>query len=155
MNSSFPREISPSPLVKPFLDLCQKIREYLEEQVQRETLGLPLAASLERTPDGELCLRKQLPIGLTLLGTPNPEDPKIAILRIFFDPVRFRTWVQGMGPMGLVYMDPYGIELAKARESKRWGLYLDGRELYMDLETDQMSQIARVEIREKEVLRLD
>ena len=60
-----------------------------------------------------------------------------------------------MGPMDLVYMNPYGVEVIKERESKRWGLFLDGRELYMDTEADEVYQVARVEIRKEEVLRLD
>jgi len=74
-------------------------------------------------------------------------------LRIFFDPVRFKAWRAGMGPMDLVYLNPYDIEVILARETQLWGLFLAGKELYMNLETDEVYEIARFEIRESGVWR--
>ena len=153
MNSQSTQKILPGPLTKSFLQLCQKLREFLEEQAQRQMSSLPLAESLERTPDGELCLRKQLPVGIIFLATPNPQDPKTATLRIFFDPARFKAWKGAMGPMDLVYVNPYGVELMLDHETQRWGIFLDRQELYMDLEAAEVYEIARFEIWESDVLR--
>ncbi len=153
MNLQSTQKIFPGPLTKTFLQLCQSLREFLKEQVQRQMSGLPLAESLERTPDGELCSRKQLPVGIIFLATPNPEDPTTVTLRIFFDPPRFKEWKEAMGPMELVYMDPYGVELVLDRKLQRWGIFLDRQELHMDPEADEIYEIARFEIRESDVLR--
>jgi hypothetical protein len=116
--------------------------------------GLPLAESLERTPGGELCVRKQLPPGLLILGRPSHQDPKIATLQIFFDPLRFKAWLEAMGELSLVYLNPYDVELVLDDKTKRWGLFLDGEELFMDLETEEVYEVAKFEVRETEVFRI-
>ncbi len=67
-------------------------------------------------------------------------------LRIFFDPPRFRSWKESIGPVDLFYMNPYGIELVKDRETERWGLFIDEQELYMDSSGDDLYELARFSI---------
>lgn len=123
----------------------------MQEQMCRESQGLPLVESLEKTPAGEWAVRKVLPIGVVLLSTPGPLDPenlqrKTVTLRIFFDPPRFRSWKDSVGPLDLLYMNPFGIELVKERESGRWGLFVDEQELYMDFSGDDLYELAKFSI---------
>ncbi len=48
--------------------------------------------------------------------------------------------------MDLLYMNPYGIELVKERETGRWGLFIDEQELYMDSSGDDLYELARFSI---------
>jgi hypothetical protein len=58
-----------------------------------------------------------------------------------------------MSPLTMVYLNPYDIEVVLDQKTKRWGLFLDGAELNMDLETDDIYEAARFEIRETGVFR--
>ena len=153
MSTKFHRKIRLSPLTEPLLRLCEKIQDFLEEQVRRKMSNLPLAASLERTPDGELCVRKQLAFGVVLLAIPSQRDPKIVTLQIFFDPARFRAWRDGLGPVTQLYLNPYGLELVLDQKVERWGLFLAEDELYLDLETNDIYEVAKLEIRAGNVTR--
>ncbi len=153
MSTQSPRKIHSSPLSDPLLQLCQKLREFLAEQVQRKTSNLPLAESLELTPAGELCVRKRLEFGIVLLAIPNQEDPRIVTLQIFFDPALFKAWREGLGPVTQLYLNPYGLELVLDHKVNLWGLFLDGKELHMDLETGEIYEVAKLEIHDGRVLR--
>lgn len=79
--------------------------------------------------------------------------PKIVSLRIFFDPPGFKAWRDGMGPMTVLYMDPYGLELILDNKTDQWRLYLDRKELHVNLETDEIYELARLEIEDGCVFR--
>lgn len=58
-----------------------------------------------------------------------------------------------MGPMSFAYMDPHSIELILDEKTKQWRLYLDRQELYLDLEADEVYELARLEIEDGHVFR--
>ncbi len=74
-------------------------------------------------------------------------------LQIFFDPVRFKAWREGLGPVTQLYLNPYGLELVLDHKVGLWGLFLAGEELYMNLETDEIYEVAKLEIRDECVFR--
>lgn len=140
--------IYPSEKTKEFLGLCAKLHEFLQGQLYRQKLSQPTAASLEKTPDGEFFTKKFLPVGLILVATPNRKDPKITSLRIFFDPLRFKEWSKGMGPVKLAFLNPYDIEISRNHKEDRWYLVLDGKQLNMDLARQEPYEVAAVDIHE-------
>ena len=154
MSTQSYRKIRPDPTTEPLLQLCSRIQDFLEEQIQRKMSNLPPAASLEQTPGGEWCVRKPLTFGVVLLAIPSPENPRIVTLQIFFDPVRFKAWRKGLGPVTQLYLNPYGLELVLDRKVERWGLFLAGQELYLDLEAENIYEAARLEIRDTGVFRM-
>lgn len=146
-----PQKVCQSQITMSFLTLCRKLGKFIQEQMRREQQGLPLAESLEKTPAGEWAVRKVLPIGVVLLCTPAPLGPqsprqRTVILRIFFDPARFRDWTETIGPVDLFYMNPYGIELVKERETSRWGLFVDEQELYLNSSGNDIYEVAKFSI---------
>ena len=140
--------IYPSESTKGFLSLCLKLHDFLQGQLYRQQMKQPIAASLEKTPDGEFYTKKFLPIGLIFVATPSKTDPKTTSLRIFFDPPRFVKWMESLGPVTLAFFDPYGIEVSRNDKEGRWYLVLDGKKLNMDLKRDAPYEVAAVDIHE-------
>ncbi len=140
--------IYPSEKTKEFLSLCSKLHRFLRRQIYRHQMSQPVAASLEKTPDGEFFVKKFLPVGLILVATPSREDPKITSLRIFFDPLRFVAWSKSMGPVKVAFFNPYDLEVSRNAEENKWYLVLDGKELNMDLTRQDPYEVAAVNIHE-------
>jgi hypothetical protein len=143
-----PGSISLSENMKPFRGLCLKLHNFLQEQLYRQRMSQPTAASLEKTPGGEFYTKRFLPIGLILVATPSRSDPKITSLRIFFDPPRFKQWSESLGPIQLAFLDPYGIEVSRNDKEETWYLVLDGKKLNMDLGRDAPYEVAAIDIHE-------
>jgi hypothetical protein len=138
--------IYPSEKTKEFLNLCSNLHQFLQEQLSRYRMSQPTAASLEKATGGEFYTKKFLAVGIVLIATPKREDTKITSLRIFFDPLRFKQWSEGLGPAKLVFLDPYGIEISRNQKEDKWYLVLDGQEMNMDLERAAPYEVAAVDI---------
>lgn len=135
-----------TPQNRTFLQMCRKIDAFIQSQVYREEHGLPLPESLERKPDGGFFIRKPLVAGLTLTASPSSSNKKTTILRTFFDPARFKAWENSLGPVSMIYLNPYDLEITKDKKSGEWGFYLDGQKLPLNLEAKQVYLLAKVEI---------
>lgn len=144
-----PGSILPSEKTKEFLNLCEKIHTFLQDQLYRHYRNQPTAVSLEKMRSGEFYTKKFLAVGLILVGTPSRKDPKTTSLRIFFDPSRFKKWEESIGPAKLVFFNPYDIEISRSRREDKWYLVLDGKNLNMDLERKSPYEVAAIEIQER------
>ena len=140
--------ICPSEKTEEFLSLCSKLHSFLQGQVYRYRRNQPTAASLERTTAGEFYTKKCLPVGLILIATPSREDSRTTSLRVFFDPPRFKNWMESMGPITLAFLNPYDIEISRNEEEGKWYLVLDGKKLNMDLKQEAPYEVAAINIRE-------
>lgn len=102
--------------------------------------------------------KRQLPFGCLLRMTRPARGVSKATLQIFLDPLRFKSWTDGIEPVGMLYANPCGIELVKQATGK-WAIFLDGQELLLNLKAEQPYEAARFEISEdflggKEVVRV-
>jgi hypothetical protein len=133
-----------TPQNERFLALVRKIDEYLLKNQIADRFGQP-AASLDKSPNGDSFIQKKLASGVRIRGTLK-EAERLVILQIFLDPLRFWSWTRTLGPLDVFYMDPYGIEIFY---KKKWGISLASKSIAFK-ETDQIHEVARIEVREVE-----
>ena len=122
--------------------LVRKIDEYLLRH-QTQELFSSVTASLERSPDGNFLIQRKLGNGLRLRGELK-SDKQTVTLRIFLDPLRFKSWTKALGPVEFFYMDPFGIEICY--RDGRWKITVDKEEISWQ-DTNDIYEIACIEVR--------
>ena len=112
----------------------------------------------------ESCLQRgqeatrRLPFGCLLQASRPSRGITKTILRVFLDPLHFKKWTSNIEPIEMLYMNPCGIELVKSSRGK-WGIYLAGEELLLNLSEPNPYEIAHLEIEDsivggKEITRI-
>jgi len=127
-------------------ELCQNLSGFLNRQLHKVRHGQQLDPNLAHDPlTDEYYTQKVLSCGLKLRANGKIRS-SIVTLQIFIDPTAFNAWKEALGPTGMVYLDPYGIEIVKDKDTGRWGVFLDQKELNLALTAQAPYLAAELEI---------
>lgn len=127
--------------------LCRELHIFLDRQAHRVRYGQPASESLTQDPEtGDYFTQKHLSCGISLRAERKLGESHTTLL-IIIDPDIFNFWKDGLGFLGLVYIDTYGLEITRDEDNGRWNIFLEGKELYLDTTASAPYLAAELEIR--------